>query len=45
MKEHPTEWEETFANDMTDNRLIFNIFKQLIQLNIKKKNPNNLILK
>ena len=30
---------------MTDNRLIFNIFKQLIQLNIKKKNPNNLILK
>ena len=45
MKEQPTEWEETFANDMTDNRLIFNIFKQLIQLNIKKKNPNNLILK
>ena len=35
MKEQPTEWEKVFANDMTDKRLIFNIFKQLIQLNIK----------
>ena len=37
MKEQPTEWEKVFANDMTDKRLIFNIFKQLIQLNIKTK--------
>ena len=37
MKEQPTVWEKTFANDMTDKGLIFNIFKQLIQLNIKKQ--------
>ena len=32
----PTEWEKTFANDMTDKGLISNIYKQRIQLNIKK---------
>ena len=40
MKEQPTEWEKVFANDMTDKRLIFNIFKQLIQLNIKTEQTN-----
>ena len=35
MKRQP-EWEKIFANDMTDKGFISNIFKQLIQLNIKK---------
>ena len=31
-----TEWEKVFANDVSDKDLIFKIYKELIQLNIKK---------
>ena len=36
-KRQPTEWEKIFANDMIDKGLISNVYKQFIQLNIKKK--------
>jgi len=34
-KKQHTEWEKTFANNVTNKVLIFKIYKQLIQLNIK----------
>ena len=36
IKRQSTELEKIFANDMMDKGLLFNIYKQLIQFNIKK---------
>ena len=38
MKRQPDEWEETFVNYISDKRVMFKTYKELIQIN-GKKNP------
>ena len=36
-KGQPSEWGKIFANEVTDKGLMFKIYKQLMQINIKQK--------
>ena len=45
VKMQPSEWEKIIANETTDKDLIFKIYKQLMQLNIRKTKPNQKVAK
>ena len=36
-KRQPTEWEEIFANDISDKGLVSKIYKELTKLHTRKK--------
>ena len=36
-KRQPTDWEKKFANHISDKRLLFKIYKELINSTAKKK--------
>ena len=38
VKRHPSEWRKIIANESTEKELISKIYKQLMQLNIRKMN-------
>ena len=40
VKRQHTEWEKIIANETTDKRLISKIYKQLIQVNMRNKQPH-----